>query len=353
MITLLISPRHDALSKATQMLVQEYGTATNIKKRVNRVSVLTAITSAQQRLKLYKYIPKNGLVILCGTILEDDKDKKVSIDFEPPKPICRFIYKCDNRFHVDSIVNMLQDEKIIGFIIIDGNECLLGELVGAFKKVIKRYKVNLTGKTGRGGQSALRFSRLREEERKVYINKSAELINNQWSNSNLEGIVIAGSANLKHQLLTKNSGLNKKIRDQILLIVDVCDSGENGFRHAISLAGNLIENQSFYREKKLLQKFFYEISIDSNLYCYGENEVKQALQLGAIEQILIYEDYSNIDWFIDNHKNYGSVLHIIHGNSNLGHQFINGFGGLGALLRFSINVSYEDEIIEENLDDLL
>lgn len=35
------------------MLAEEYGTASNIKSRVNRLSVLSAITSVQQRLKLY------------------------------------------------------------------------------------------------------------------------------------------------------------------------------------------------------------------------------------------------------------------------------------------------------------
>ena len=42
------------------MLTDEYGTASNIKSRVNRLSVLGAITSAQQRLKLYNKIPPNG-----------------------------------------------------------------------------------------------------------------------------------------------------------------------------------------------------------------------------------------------------------------------------------------------------
>jgi peptide chain release factor subunit 1 len=38
------------------MLGDEYGTASNIKSRVNRLSVLSAITSAQQRLKLYNKV---------------------------------------------------------------------------------------------------------------------------------------------------------------------------------------------------------------------------------------------------------------------------------------------------------
>ena len=47
------------------MLADEYGTASNIKSRVNRLSVLGAITSVQHRLKLYTKVPPNGLVSLC------------------------------------------------------------------------------------------------------------------------------------------------------------------------------------------------------------------------------------------------------------------------------------------------
>jgi peptide chain release factor subunit 1 len=62
--------------------------AHSIKSRVNRLSVLAAITSTQGRLKLYNRVPPNGLIIYCGTILTDEgKEKKVNFDFEPFKPI--------------------------------------------------------------------------------------------------------------------------------------------------------------------------------------------------------------------------------------------------------------------------
>lgn len=67
-----------------------------------RLSVLGAITSTQQKLKLYNRIPDNGLVIYCGTILTDDgKEKRVNIDFEPFKPINTSLYLCDNKFHTE------------------------------------------------------------------------------------------------------------------------------------------------------------------------------------------------------------------------------------------------------------
>ena len=71
MISLILPPK-DQISRAAKMLADEFGTASNIKSRVNRLSVLSAITSTQQRLKLFTKVPPNGLVIYCGTILTDD-----------------------------------------------------------------------------------------------------------------------------------------------------------------------------------------------------------------------------------------------------------------------------------------
>lgn len=92
MISLIIPPK-DQISRVSKMLGDEYGTASNIKSRVNRLSVLGAITSTQQRLKLYSRVPTNGLVVYCGTIITaEGKEKKVNIDFEPFKPINTSLY---------------------------------------------------------------------------------------------------------------------------------------------------------------------------------------------------------------------------------------------------------------------
>lgn len=101
MISLILPPR-DQIPRVQKMLADEYGTASNIKSRVNRLSVLGAITSTQQRLKLYNRVPENGLVLYCGTIMTDEgKEKKVNIDFEPFRPINTSLYLCDNKFHTE------------------------------------------------------------------------------------------------------------------------------------------------------------------------------------------------------------------------------------------------------------
>ena len=60
MISLVIPPKGQ-INLTNKMLTDEAGTASNIKSRVNRQSVLDAIGSAQTRLKRYNSVPPNGL----------------------------------------------------------------------------------------------------------------------------------------------------------------------------------------------------------------------------------------------------------------------------------------------------
>jgi peptide chain release factor subunit 1 len=123
------------------------GTASNIKSRVNRLSVLSAITSTQQRLKLYNKVPPNGLVVYCGEIITSEgKERKINIDFEPFKPINTSLYLCDNKFHTESLSELLESDQKFGFIIMDGNGALFGTLSGNTREILQRLSVDLPKK---------------------------------------------------------------------------------------------------------------------------------------------------------------------------------------------------------------
>jgi len=57
----------------------------------------------------------------------------------------------------------------------DGNGSLFGTLSGNTREILHKFTVDLPKKHGRGGQSALRFARLRMEKRHNYVRKVAEL----------------------------------------------------------------------------------------------------------------------------------------------------------------------------------
>jgi peptide chain release factor subunit 1 len=69
---------------------------------------------------------------------------------------------------------LLESDSKFGFIVMDGNGSLFGTLSGNSREVLHKFGVDLPKKHGRGGQSALRFARLRLEKRHNYVRKVAE-----------------------------------------------------------------------------------------------------------------------------------------------------------------------------------
>jgi len=385
------------------MLTQEYGTASNIKSRVNRLSVLAAITSTQQRLKLYNRVPPNGLVLFVGTILTDEgKEKKVSFNFEPHKPVNTSLYLCDNKFHTESLSELLESDSRFGFIVMDGNGTLFGTLSGNTRDVIHKFTVDLPKKHGRGGQSALRFSRLRDEKRHNYVRKVAELAVQHFITNdkvNVTGLVLAGSADFKTELSTSDM-FDQRLAVKVIKVVDVSYGGENGFNQAIELAAESLANVKFVQEKRLIQKYFDEISQDTGKYCFGIDDTLKALEVGAVETLVVWEnldvtryilrnaagediiihvnkdqqkdrekflDKSTglemeqaaepqllLDWFAEKYKEFGANLEFVTNRSQEGAQFVKGFGGIGGILRYKLdlqNIASIDEDDEEFYSD--
>ena len=399
MISLIIPPK-DQISRVAKMLADEFGTASNIKSRVNRLSVLGAITSVQQRLKLYSKVPTNGLVIYCGTIVTDEgKEKKVNIDFEPFKPINTSLYLCDNKFHTEALSALLADDNKFGFIVMDGNGALFGTLCGNTRDILHKFTVDLPKKHGRGGQSALRFARLRLEKRHNYVRKVAETAVQLFitqDRPNIEGLILAGSADFKTEL-SQSDMFDPRLNTKVLKVVDVSYGGENGFNQAIELSAEVLSNVKFIQEKKLIGRYFDEISQDTGKYCFGVTDTLQALEMGAVETLIVWEnidmmrltlknhskdeevvlhlnseqekDKTNfvdketgvelelverlafLEWLANNYKTFGATLEIVTDRSQEGSQFCKGFGGIGGILRYRVDFqSMEYDPDDEDYD---
>lgn len=404
MISLII-PAKKAITDITKMLNDEQGTAVNIKSNVNRKSVLTAITSARERLKLYNRTPPNGLILYTGTVLGEDgrTEKKMVIDFEPFKPINKSLYLCDNKFHVEDLKDLLENEDVFGFIVVDGNGALYGTLQGNSRETIHKFTVELPKKHGRGGQSSVRFARLRVEKRHNYLRKVAEVATQVFITNdrpNISGLVLAGCADFKTDLYNSEM-FDQRLKPKVLKIVDVSYGGENGFNQAVELAQECLSNVKFVQEKKILSKFFEEISTDSGLVVFGVNDTMKVLETGAIETLLLYENmdihrlilknkedestniiFLNTDqladpkhyrdattraelevvesiqlseWIAENYVNFGASLQFITDKSSEGFQFVKGFGGIGGFLRYKIDVDKmeADEHVEDLEDDFI
>jgi peptide chain release factor subunit 1 len=342
-------------------------------------------------------------VLYTGTIVTDEgKEKKVTFDFEPFRPINASLYLCDNKFHTEALNELLESDDKFGFIVMDGNGTLFGTLSGNTREVLHKFTVDLPKKHGRGGQSALRFARLRMEKRHNYVRKTAELatqffINPSTSQPNVSGLILAGSADFKTEL-GQSDMFDQRLATKILNVVDVSYGGENGFNQAIELSAEVLSNVKFIQEKKLIGKYFEEISQDTGKYVFGVDDTMAALEMGAVETLIVWEnldinryslknsatgetivkhfnkaqeaDQGNfkdkatsaelevvdktllLEWFAENYRQFGCTLEFITNKSQEGSQFCRGFGGIGGILRYQVEVNaYEDASDEEYDED--
>ena len=174
----------------------------------------------------------------------------------------------------------------------DGNGCLYATLQGNTRSILHKFTVDLPKKHGRGGQSALRFARLRMEKRHNYVRKCAEhavtffITDNKC---NVTGLVLGGSADFKTELLQSDL-FDPRLQKAVIKTVDVSYGMDPGFNQAIELAGECLANVKLVQEKKLLQKYFDEISQDTGKYCFMVQDTLQALEMSSVETIIVWEN---------------------------------------------------------------
>jgi peptide chain release factor subunit 1 len=224
-VTIIMPPKKN-VSEVTKLLLDEQGKASQIKDKTNRMAVIEAQTAARERLKLYQRAPDNGLILFCGRIMDENSttEKKLVCDFEPFKPVNLSIYNCDSKFYLDELKKeLLITEPPFGFIVVDGNGALYATLQGNARDIINKFSVELPKKHHKGGQSSVRFARLREEKRHNYLRKVCEVAVQAFitdNKCNVTGIVLAGSADFKNDL-NKTDMFDPRLQVKVINIVDV------------------------------------------------------------------------------------------------------------------------------------
>jgi len=148
----------------------------------------------------------------------------------------------------------------------------------------------------------------------------------------------------------------------------------------------------------LISKYFEEIAQDTGKYCYGVTDTLYALDMGAVEILIVWENLeinkywlknsatgeekivhltkeqekdqsvfvengielevvekmSLLEWFANNYKKFGAVLEFITNKSQEGAQFCKGFGGIGGILRYRVDFQASEQkvgVMDDDDDD--
>jgi peptide chain release factor subunit 1 len=288
----LYVPPGKQISDVMATLRDEYGTASNIKSTTTRKNVMDAIVKVQQRLKLFKEAPENGLVIFCGAIPQNGagSERIETYVILPPEPIRIYLYRCDARFHTEHLQELLREKETYGIVLVDSSEATIATLQGRRLEIVRQMTSGVPGKTRAGGQSARRYERLREMRLQEYFTRVGEHVNEIFLPiDNLKGIILAGPGPTKYDF-EKGEYLNYMLKNKILDVIDTAYVEEQGVKEVVDKAPEIMRKIRYLEERKIMQQFLYEIGHDTGLVTYGEEDVRRALEAGAVKTLLLSEE---------------------------------------------------------------
>jgi peptide chain release factor subunit 1 len=292
LVTLIIPPDRQ-VSDARQMLQNEHGQAANIKSKGTRKNVQGAIESALSTLSRYKNAGEFGIAIFVGSIIiGNNKNRMISVVIEdPPEPLLSFRYRCDSKFELTQLEEMLIDKKSYGLFVIDRSEAAYGIASGKRIHVQEHLVSNIMGKHRQGGQSAQRFERLIEEAAHNFFKRATEHANSYWLPhlENIQAIIIGGPGATK-DFVVKNEYFHHEIAKKIAKThFDVGYSNESGVRELVDNAGAMMGEIELDAERQIMNRFLEELIRPHPKATYGEMMVKRALEEGAVDKLLFSE----------------------------------------------------------------
>lgn len=326
------------MNKIINHLSQEQGTATNIKSSSTRKNVIDALERMIQHLRLFKKTPPHGLAAFSGNVAEREGQSNVEVwSIEPPVPLNTRVYRCDKEFVLGPLEEMIRTKDIYGLIVMDRREGDIALLKGKAIVPLTNTKSNVPGKTRAGGQSAQRFARLREGAAKDFYKKIGEMAKSEFlENKDLKGIIVGGPGPTKYSFVDGNY-ITDQVKKKIIAIKDLSYTGEFGLKELVDKSQDVLANEEIAQEKKVMQNFFKKLGTEPDLVAYGEKEVQKALKMGAVDMLLISEEFNDEkgEEFEEVAKEMGSSSEIISTETREGSQ-LKDIGKVAAILRYKI-----------------
>lgn len=338
LVTYYIPQGYD-LTKVTQHLFQEQGTAGNIKSTSTRKNVTDALEKMMQHLKLYTRTPENGLAVFAGNVSEKEGQPDLRVwSLEPPMPVKIRLYRCDKEFVLDPIRDMTDIHEFYGLVVMDRRQYTIGLLRGKTIQVLSADESQVPGKYKAGGQSAARFGRIRENLAYEFYDKVAHVLQDTFlTMKGVKGILVGGPGPSKYEMV-ESGYLNEEIKKKIIAIKDISYTDEFGLNELLERCEDVLAAEEFMEEKKIVTKFFEMLAKESGKVEYGLPNIRKVLEMGVVDTLMISESISDdiVEELEEAARKYNSTIKIISTETREGVQ-LKEIGGIAAILRYSLS----------------
>jgi peptide chain release factor subunit 1 len=205
---------------------------------------------------------------------------------EPDRPLRINLYRCDKAFYVEPLRQLIQTEnlvKVLGIVWVTGNECRLLRVKGT--ECVKQGGTSTyrQGSSRKGGQSAPRFQRIRDQQVTAFGVSITDVVENAWYDAEVgrvlvDGIVVCGSGPV-----FRAAKVGKKLADRVIgrITAQLCKPFELYAKFAPK-----IDQADAQGYEQLLTAM---LDTGSPLLVYGSEHLQRAVSLAELETLYVTE----------------------------------------------------------------
>jgi peptide chain release factor subunit 1 len=362
------------INEVSGRIREEVNQAGNIKSKQTRNNVQDALERIINVLKGFRKTPPNGLVIFSGNLSDDpSRTDMKTFYFEPISRLETNLYRCDSVFWLEPLEKMVSSRDSYGIVVLDGSDATLALLQGTELRVVDKIHNLAHSKVRKGGQSANRYARLIEEGKEFYHKRIGEAMDSLFVGK-VKGVIIGGPGPIKEYFL-KEKTFNYQLK--VIGVVDTGYTDEHGAREVLEKAGDLIKDQEAVKEKRFFDEFMKTV-IKSEKAVYGLEQTLDVIANKRAQLVLVSEEapfsvvhfkcpscdneepktyekereekstkcgkcgslMNQVDvaplaeYIIELCRSAGIKVEVISINTSEGQQFLNGFSGIGAILKY-------------------
>ena len=222
----------------------------------------------------------------------------------------RSSYSCGKEYQVDVLLQMYKSSQRVttsrsyGIVLVSGKTamCFIHREGLGIGRSGKKLDTTQQKKQRKGGQSAQRIGRLREEKRDLWIHKIHDMIDKTFLNRDgqptVSGIVIAGPSTMKDEVAATNgTWSHSRTQSKLLALMPAkclaTSEIELDSQRTIALSfisdqlSELFNGQETSRDRAVWDVF--RTAMDTNRAVFGPENVRLAINDCALESVIVLQ----------------------------------------------------------------
>lgn len=289
-----------------------------------------AYEAAARALRDVGETPENGVVVYAGVL---DGELETDVFTDPPGQIDESVFEHGNAFVTDPLEGGAgADAATVGLVVVERGGAALGRLGESGVTTLETFDSDVPGKTRAGGQSADRFRRRREERKREFFASVGEAADRVFDEPDA---VALGGTDVTVAAFQEGEHLPRRLASRIAGTYAVEHAAEHGLKELASKVRDDVT--AVHADAREALEAFFDRLPDGEV-AYGRGTVDDALTYGAVERLLVAETVmaSERETYAERVEEEGGELVVIPRSIAGGDRFVEGFDGVGALLRFPV-----------------